>query len=64
MHYIPDVLVAEGVPGLYVRNPPPLSLRQEMTVSPDENDIPRGYWGPVRPESQRADGLWIYPSWA
>ncbi|KAK6209217.1 hypothetical protein LQW54_006537 [Pestalotiopsis sp. IQ-011] len=64
MHYIPDIIVAEGVPGLYTRGQPPWGQRQEMKVSHEDENVPPHFWGPVRPTGQNAHGRWEYPSWA
>lgn len=64
-HYIPDIIVAEGVPGLYTRGvPPTVNQRDEMKVWHENKNVPQGYWGPVRPTGQNEHGRWIYPSWA
>ncbi|KAF3020930.1 hypothetical protein E8E14_004145 [Neopestalotiopsis sp. 37M] len=46
MHYIPDVLIAEGVPGLYTQMPPPRGLLEAMTPHPSQK-IPSGFFGPT-----------------
>ncbi|KAF7528215.1 hypothetical protein G7054_g10232 [Neopestalotiopsis clavispora] len=64
MHYIPDVLIAEGVPGLYTQMPPPRGLLEAMTPHPSQK-IPSGFFGPVRPLRQDPDTMrWIFPSWS
>jgi hypothetical protein len=63
-HYVSDVMIAEGNPGVYTRRRPPSSLVREMTPGPNEN-IPPGYAGPARPEQwDPVEGRWIYPRWS
>ncbi|KAI1876429.1 hypothetical protein JX265_003955 [Neoarthrinium moseri] len=62
-HYIPDVMVVEGLPGVYTVSRPPKKLIEDMTPHKKEN-IPNSYFGPVRPEGTDMNGKYIYPFWA
>lgn len=64
MHYIPDILIAEGVPGLYTAARPPPDLVDALTPHPREQ-IPKIYFGVVRPTGKcRETGNWQYPPWS
>lgn len=63
MHYIPDILIAEGVPGLYTSARPPPDLVREMMPLAYEG-IPTGYFGVVRPTTRCTEtNKWLYPYW-
>ncbi|KAK9420333.1 hypothetical protein SUNI508_06602 [Seiridium unicorne] len=64
MHYIPDVLIAEGIPGLYTIARPPPELINQLTPHAKEG-IPNEYFGVVRPEDRCPETLhWKYPFWS
>ncbi|KAH6652198.1 hypothetical protein BKA67DRAFT_693384 [Truncatella angustata] len=64
MHYIPDDLVAEGMPGMYTTARRPSDIINHL-VRHSNQKIPNDFCGIVRPVSQcPMTGRWEYPRWS
>ncbi|KAI0598006.1 hypothetical protein F4775DRAFT_592759 [Biscogniauxia sp. FL1348] len=59
-HFMSDAILAEGIPGLYVTMYAHRDLEGCDRKPPPSEQIPHGYWGPVRPVGLDSRGNFTY----
>ncbi|KAI1489309.1 hypothetical protein F5X96DRAFT_684126 [Biscogniauxia mediterranea] len=59
-HFMSDAILAEGIPGLYVTMYAHRDLEGCDRKPPASEQVPHGYWGPVRPVGLDSRGNFTY----